>query len=420
MQAGNTTRNYGWVTRSFHWTIAILILTGMAIGLYAETLPSSTDSDIAQLFTTYSVHKTIGIAVLVLAVLRILWAITQPRPAPLHPNRRAETLLGETVHWALYCGMIIMPLSGWLRHSSAPGEFARIVWPFGQRLPGMPVDEIVSAAFSAIHKTSWLVLAALILLHVAGALKHALIDRDATLSRMGGRSTDLPEPPAGPHLPAFAAPLLALAIWAVAISLALGIGGEDDAPATAPVEQAQSAAPAEATAATEPASEAQPVAEATGPIWAVQQGNLGITVVQGNSPVTGQFADWDAEITYDPDTQTGQVSLSIPLESLSLGSVTSTALGPDFMKAGDHPISTFEADIRAEADGHIAEGTMTLAGAEAPVTLPFDLQIESDTATMTGQTALDRRDFDVGAGYADESTVGFTVTVDVDLTATRQ
>ena len=152
----------------------------------------------------------------------------------------------------------------------------------------------------------------------------------------------------------------------------------------------------------------------------MQDGTLDITVQQGADPVTGQFADWDADITYDPDSQTGTVKVSIPLESLSLGSITSTALGNDFMKAKDFPISSFEAEITPDGEGHIATGTMTLAGAEAPVTLPFDLTIDGDTATMTGQTALDRRDFNVGSGYADESTVGFTVTVDVNLTATRQ
>lgn len=413
MTARNTRSGYGWVARFFHWTIAALILAAIGLGLYAESLPAASDSDIARLFEVFSIHKTIGITVLVLAVLRILWALSQPRPAPLHPQRQVETLLAETAHWALYGGMIVMPLSGWLRHSTAPGEFARILWPFGQRLPGLPVDQAVSAAFSAIHKTSWIVLAVLIALHVIGALKHAIIDRDATLTRMAGKATDLPTPPAGPHPPAFVAPLLALAIWAGAIFLAVG----------ATPEAQVTAAPA---AATEPATETvtvtapSAVTTASSDIWQVQQGTLTISVNQGGSPVSGDFAEWDAQITYDPDSRSGQVNVSIPLASLTLGSITSSALGPDFMKAADHPISTIKADIAAEGETLIATGTMTLAGAEAPITLPFDLTIEGDTATMTGQTILDRRDFGIGAGYADESTVGFNVTVDVALTAKRQ
>lgn len=407
MSARNTRSGYGWVARFFHWTIAGLILVAIGLGLYAESLPAASDSDIARLFQVFSIHKTIGISVLVLAVLRILWALTQPRPAPLHPQRRSETLLAETIHWALYGGMIVMPLSGWLRHSTAPGEFARILWPFGQRLPGMPVDEAISAAFSAIHKTSWVVLAVLIAVHVLGALKHVIIDRDATLARMAGSAATLPEPPVGPHPPAFAAPLLALAIWAGAVTLAIS-GAPEQQIATAPA------------LAEQPAPAVETPTKSTADTWQVQQGTLTISVNQGSSPVSGSFSEWDARIIYDETARNGRVSVSIPLSSLTLGSITSTALGPDFMNAADHPIATIEADITAEGDNLIATGTMTLAGTEAPITLPFDLTINGDTATMTGQTVLDRRDFGIGAGYADESTVGFNVTVDVALTAARQ
>lgn len=410
MQAGNTTRGYGWVARFFHWTIAVLILTDIGLGLYAESLPAGSESDLARIFQTFSFHKTIGVTVLTLAVLRIIWALIQPHPKPLHPNRRAETLMAQVVHWGLYAGIIIMPLSGWLRHSSAPGEFARILWPLGQRLPGVPVDEAISAALSAVHEVSWIVLGGLIALHVLGAAKHAVIDRDATIARMAGRNAYLPEPPAGPHLPGFAAPLLALAIWAAAITLALG-AEERETPPEPPA--TKTSAEAQPTAA--PATE-----DSLRDVWDAQNGTLNITVVQGGSDVGGQFADWNADITYDEDNRTGHVNIEIPLKSLTLGSITSTALGVDFMNAENHPVSTFAADIAPQGDELIATGTMTLAGAEAPVTLPFTLTIEGDTATMTGQAILDRRDFQIGESYADESTVGFAVTVDVNLTATRQ
>jgi polyisoprenoid-binding protein YceI len=62
---------------------------------------------------------------------------------------------------------------------------------------------------------------------------------------------------------------------------------------------------------------------------------------------------------------------------------------------------------------------LNLVGQAAPVTLEFALNLVDDTATMSGQAVLDRRDFGMGAAYADESTVGYSVTVDVSLTATR-
>jgi cytochrome b561/polyisoprenoid-binding protein YceI len=395
MTARNTHRRYGSIARGFHWLMALLIPVAIGLGLYAVSLPAASDADVARLFATFSIHKTLGVVLLLLAVLRLIWALTQPRPAPLHPRRRAGTLLAETVHWALYGGMILMPLTGLLRHASAPGEFARILWPFGQRLPGLPVDQAVSAAFSAIHRTGWILLAALILLHLAGALKHRLIDRDATLARMAG-GADLPEPPAGPRLPRAIAPLLALALWSAAITLAV-TRAPDALPVTPDAPAAISAAQ-----------------------WQVQDGSLRLSVLQGSSPVSGPFAAWTADISYDEASRTGHVEVGIPLDSLSLGAITQTALGPDFLKAESHPRAVFAADILPEGADHVARGSLTLAGAEVPVTLPFALSITGDTATMTGQTTLDRRDFGIGAGYVDESTVGFGVTVDVALTARRQ
>ena len=84
-----------------------------------------------------------------------------------------------------------------------------------------------------------------------------------------------------------------------------------------------------------------------------------------------------------------------------------------------HPTAIFTADIKAAATGYTAEGTLTLHGITAPLTLPFTLTIAGDTATMAGQLQIDRRSFGIGPAYPDEATVGFMVTVDVALTARR-
>lgn len=126
----NTDTRYGLIARLFHWVIALLILTDLALGLIGENIPRTADTA-ETLKTLYSVHKTIGVSVLFLAILRILWALVQPRPVPVHPARRAETLLAEVIHWALYGAIIVMPLSGWVIHSSEIG-FAPILWPLGK------------------------------------------------------------------------------------------------------------------------------------------------------------------------------------------------------------------------------------------------------------------------------------------------
>ncbi|NCB05098.1 MAG: ATP-binding cassette domain-containing protein [Clostridia bacterium] len=137
MPLASTPRSYGGPARLFHWLTALLIVTAAALGLCATGLPTGSPEQVAAAVTAFSAHKTIGVAAFFVALARILWAVTQPRPAPLHPARRLETLAAETVHWALYGAMLVMPLSGWVKHAAQAG-FAPIWGPFGQGLPFVP------------------------------------------------------------------------------------------------------------------------------------------------------------------------------------------------------------------------------------------------------------------------------------------
>lgn len=393
----NTPQSYGLPARALHWLTALLIFSAIGLGLYGEDLPrdaAHTDT----LKSLYSLHKTIGVAAFFTALARILWALAQPKPVPLHPERRAEAFAAEAVHWALYGAMLVMPLSGWISHAAATG-FAPILWPFGQGLPFVPVSETLSHTTEIIHKLSANVLYAAIALHVMGALKHVLFDRDATLARMthGARAGTAVAPHGG------AAPAaLAGLIWLAVIGAGVGLSGRlaPEAPAQAPAPAAS--APTSAHART------------------VTEGALTFTVAQVGAPVSGTLPAWTAAIDYDPKTGTGAATVEIDLTQLSLGSVTDQARGPEFFDTATHPSARFDATIhRLDGPAHDATGTLTLRGTAVPVTLPFTLEISGEAARMTGQLTLDRRAFGIGAAYGDESTVGFAVTVDVALTAQR-
>lgn len=408
MPATNTSRAYGTVHRFLHWTIAVLILSAIALGLYAESFRAGGAATLARMVEVFSIHKTVGIAVLFLALVRIAWVLVQGHPRPLHPQRQLETLVASTVHWALYGGMVLMPLAGWLLHSAAPGGgFADILWPFGQRLPGVPQDAALSERFTAFHVNGWWLLAALVALHIGGALKHTIIDRDATLARMAGNAALVPEPPRHPQRHRWLPPLLALALWG---GLATWAATVERAPEAPPEQAAQQA----------PASVAP--AETAASAWTVQSGTLGLSVTQAGVPVEGQFGTWTATIAYDETTGTGEVAAEVNIASLTLGAVSGMATGPDFLNAAAFPTARFEGQIARTTEGgtaHQATGTLTVAGQAQPATLPFDLTIEGDRATARVTLTLDRRDFGVGATYADESTVAFPVVVTIDLTATR-
>jgi cytochrome b561/polyisoprenoid-binding protein YceI len=406
MSLANTHAAYGAVTKSFHWATAALIFAAIPLGFYANTLPYGSGDELARKAFWFSLHKTVGVSIFFLALVRIAWALSQRKPGLLNADRPLERRAAEAVHWLLYTSLVIVPLSGWLHHAASEG-FAPIWWPFGQSLPLVPKSEAVSAFFAAWHWIFVRVLIAALVLHVAGAIKHAAIDRDGTLRRMLPGPTRI-EPPAQPkdRLPA----VLAATVVAAAVVTGSVLGLDARRAATAMPAPAETAVGAEA------------VEEADAGSWTVEGGSLAITVRQLGSEVTGSFAAWDADITFDETAEgevMGDVEVRVGIASLTLGSVTEQALATEFLASGEHPQARFVAGIVRAGEGYVADGTLDLRGSTIDVRLPFDLVIEGDTARMTGTLPLDRRDFGIGMSYPDEATVGHTVEVVVELAARR-
>lgn len=397
MSVSNTPHSYGSIAKLLHWLTALLILALIPLGLIASDMPHDTADQLARKATLFSVHKTLGVAVFLVAVLRILWAATQPRPGLLNADRPLESRLAETVHWLLYASLVIVPLSGWIEHAATSG-FAPIWWPFGQSLPFVPQNETVAQVFAGLHEIFGKVLIAALILHVAGAVKHHVIDRDATLRRMlPGRVAVVAPPHRREVMPMVTA--LAIIVLAVGVGTAAGLFRHEDGTAeVARLDEVE-----------------------TG--WQVREGTLGIEVRQFGSSVPGSFADWTAAIAFadtpDSNGSHGEVEVTIAIGSLTLGSVTAQALGPDYFDAERFPTATFQADIRRVETGYLADGTLTLRDVTLPVSLPFTLEIEGDTARMQGATSLNRTDYGIGAGQTDEKTLGLDVAVSVSLTADR-
>ncbi len=410
MSLTNTTRSYGALAKLFHWSTAVLILALFPLGMIANAMAeglrdpaaSVSEAQIARTVVLFSAHKTLGMAVFAIALLRVGWSLTQPRPGLLNAENRIEATLAETVHWLLYGSILLVPLSGWLHHAATTG-FAPIRWPFGQTLPFVPKSEGFAELMAGLHLVLQRVLLAAVVLHIAGALKHHVVDRDATLRRMlpGGGAT--PQPPK--QHTSLIPPLAALAIWGVAIVVAAGSGlfGHTSAPAAA--QAPLDIAPSPGVAG-----------------WTVTDGSLGITVTQLGSPVSGQFADWTAAITFEDPSEpgpAGQVDVVVNIASLTLGSVTDQAMGPDYFNAAAFPTAIFSADLEKTARGYLANGTLTIRDQTVPVHMPFELTLDGENAKMTGQLQLDRMDFGVGAAVTDAATLGFGVDVVVALTASR-
>ncbi|SDI48508.1 cytochrome b/b6 domain-containing protein [Aliiruegeria lutimaris] len=397
MSLANTHVSYGVVTRAFHWATALVILALLPLGLIAHELPFDTPEQLALKANLFTIHKTLGVTAFLVALARIAWALAQKKPAPLHADKPLEISLAEAVHWLLYGSIVLVPLTGWIEHAATEG-FAPIWWPFGQSLPFVPKSPAVAAVASGLHAVLAYALAAALALHLAGVVKHVLIDRDATLARMwNGTVAAASGTATHGRLPHVAAVVILLAVSGLAL---MGAEAETDHPQAADL--------------------AEVVSD-----WQVQEGTLAITIHQFGSDVTGSFADWTAAITFDEDPTDGrhgsaEVTIAIGSLGLGLGSVTAQALGADFFDAGQHPTATFRADILPGRDGsYIADGSLLLRGVEVPMTMPFTLELDGDTARMWATTEIDRRDFHIGDSQTDEASLAFNVRIEIDLTAQR-
>jgi cytochrome b561/polyisoprenoid-binding protein YceI len=396
MSASNTARSYGSVTKTFHWLTVLLILTAIPLGIIANRLAYDTSEALALKAFLFSMHKTVGITAFFVALARIACALNQPKPAGLNPDHRAESFLAELVHWLLYGSLVLVPLTGWIHHASTAG-FAPIWWPFGQNLPLVPKSEALAGFTAGLHIVLERVLAASILLHIAGALKHHFIDKDDTLRRMLPGKTEAGTPHAASKIGPLAA---AVVVWIGAMGIGSALGMYQSHSETGP-----RAALAEVQS-----------------DWTVNSGTLALTITQFGSEVMGSFEDWTADITYaeqEGPGSHGSVTALISIGSLTLGSVTGQALGPDFFDADAHPTAEFNAELIFQADGYTAEGTLSIRGNEVPVVMPFDLSVEENEATMSGRLTLDRRDFKIGDNMPDEGSLAFGVAVNIDLSATR-
>jgi cytochrome b561 len=166
----------GLVTRLLHWTMAAGILATIPIGLWiANAAPS------LALIPWFGVHKTLGVTLFALVLLRILWHRASPPPPPLPGGPRWSHALARMTHRGFYVLLVLLPLAGWIG-SSASGIDTVV---FGRwTLPAIaPASPGIEAAAFLVHRILAWTLAALVLLHVAGAVKRAWRG-DGTLRRM--------------------------------------------------------------------------------------------------------------------------------------------------------------------------------------------------------------------------------------------
>ena len=173
---------YHPLARALHWLLALGIVGNFALGIYMSDLPFSP----ARL-QYYSWHKWAGVLVLAFSAVRLLTRLKSPPPALPDAIEAAmpgwQKLAHHATHLALYALFFAVPLTGWA-YSSAAG-FPIVLFGLLPLPDFVPVSEPLADVLKEVHEITALVMAALVVLHVAGALKHQIVDRDGLMARMG-------------------------------------------------------------------------------------------------------------------------------------------------------------------------------------------------------------------------------------------
>ena len=172
----NTTRSWGSLSKAFHWLIVLLIINQWWIAENADELKG-----LAKL-EALGTHKSFGMTILMLAVLRLLWRLMNPTPELTSETKPWERALGWISHVLLFALIFAMPLTGWMMSSA---KNYPVSWFKMFQFPDLvaPAEQTFHQMLD-LHHLLFKVLVGVALLHVAGALKHHFIDRNDVLKRM--------------------------------------------------------------------------------------------------------------------------------------------------------------------------------------------------------------------------------------------
>lgn len=368
-------QRYGDVAVIFHWLIALLIIGLLVIG---KLLGSFDENDpVRYLLTQW--HKSFGITVLLLSVLRLLWRFTHKPPAELESIPGWQKRVASVTHGLLYLLIIAIPMTGWIMVSASPLNldtvlFNVIEWPHLAPFSTLENKEDIARAFHGYHELAANLLILLLLAHVGAALKHHFVDKDMTMLRM------LPERGSS----GFRHKVLALLAIIAAGSAAL--------------------------------------------YWSASAGNQAALLAAGDSEVSfianvtgeetpGLFAESAVEALIDANNPSAS-SITATVQTASVSSANMQVAGslpePEWFDVSTYPEALFQSSRITDAgDGALqVTGTLTIKETTQEVSFPMTLSEDGDKRVARGEFTVDRRDFLIGLdSQGSDDFVGYPVVI---------
>lgn len=371
---------YSSVAIALHWIIALLIIGLLAVGKWMTSLP---ETDPLR-FEATQWHKSFGILVLALSVLRVLWRLGHRPPALPAGMKGWEKFASGATHFAFYLLMLGVPLSGWLMVSASPLNLSTALFNV-LPVPHLPTEfigvEKAVLAEQMLELHFWLssAMMALAILHVLAALRHQFILKDNLIARMIIGAGHRVRGDTGHGV------VLGLLLATAGLFGLAGLGAFKTA-----------SLPAVPTGAADVAVD--------------NQAEVAFTATQVGEPLPGRFASATIELILLDDL--AQSKLTARVETASVESsdtqVAITLPTADWFNSAQFPEAVFQSSqlSRTSADELLVDGDLTLKGVTAPIS--FALSIDNGQAS--GSFDIDRTRFGVG-GSGQDDFAGKTVTI---------
>ncbi|MCG8563353.1 MAG: YceI family protein [Hyphomicrobiales bacterium] len=380
MTAAKPAESYGAGARLLHWASAALVLVMLGLGVAMVRWVT----DLATKVSLYQLHKSLGMTVLAVTLVRLAWRWTHARPP--YPASMApwETRAAGANHMALYVLLIALPLSGWAMVSASTLPIPTVLFGW-LPLPHIGVlaeltperKKAIEPLLKDVHFVLAITLASLVALHIAAALRHQLVLKDGLLRRMW---------------PARKRSASSNGLLVCVLSAAL-VGGSSAAAAST---------------------------------WVVdgEKSALTFEISAGGQTVRGRFERFTAHIAFEP-SQPDRTRIDVTIDTASTktgqAEVDQGLKGADWFDVARFPETRFRAaDSRGAGNGRFELlGELTIRGTTQPLVVPFTLEQKSRHATARGEATVQRSRFGIGPASVAGVTIGDDVTIRLKIHAER-
>ena len=372
---------YSGFAKLLHWLIALMIAGMVGLGTYMTEV----QGDFQYKLWLYQIHKSFGVTLFTLVAIRLIWRqVSPPPPMPAH-MAAWERGAAHAAHAGLYVLMFAIPVSGWLRVSASPLSvptevFGLFTLPHIPWLASLP-DETKQAWEPVFQWTHWglaWTLVAIVAVHAAAALRHALILKDDVMTRMLPRRTRR-----------IATNLVLAGLVGVAFIWSVPARAAD---------------------------------------WKIipDDSEIAFSGKAAGQTIEGVFKDFSGDVSFDPAApEKTEATVVIQMDSFRTGNsdVDGTLSGSSWFNPGEYPQATFTADSAEPTErdnAFVLNGALELKGNSGNVSVPFSIDISKGMAMARGEVTINRLEYGVGPeGPISGMTVTNNVTVSFDLHAEK-